>query len=340
MDGIDVPDFGEIDEIVKGINSQNHSFSDYVGMITDNGGTINLQDIFYGAADMVTGEFSQMRNFLLELICVVVVASIFVNISKIHNNRQVSETGFYITYMFMFMMLAVSFGSLQSITLKTMEQLLGFMQALVPTFFMTVSYVSGNVMTISFYQEALILITIVEAVLVKIFVPFINVYFVFSVVNPILGEDLFSNMLELMEKIIVWSLRTMFAVVIGVGAIQGMLSPLNGQFRMAGKIGGSISVVMQSVLSAGVIIKNAVGTAGLIVIIVICLYPVMKLIVYALLYQLGAAVSQPVSGDKRMPACMAATFKATKLLLMTLIMSAALFMVTIAVVTVATGRGY
>jgi len=131
----------------------------------------------------------------------------------------------------------------------------------------------------------------------------------------------------------------MFAVVMGVGVIQGIISPFGGRLKFAGKMGGAISAVAESVMGAGMVIKNAVGTAGLIVIVLICLYPVMKLAVYALLFQLGAAISQPVSGDKRMSAALSSSFQATKLLLMVLTMSAALFMIMIAVVTVATGRG-
>lgn len=349
MEDISGIDFGAVDEIVGRVNGGGYSFSDYVGMIMSDGGRINYRTITENVINSISFELSDFKKLLAEMIFVVIIAAVYVNISRTFRSRQVSETGYYITYMFMFMLLVVSFGKLYELAEQTMGLLLSYMQALVPAFFLTVSYVCGGVASVAFYQEALILITLVEAVLMKIFLPLINVYFVFALVNPILEEDLFSNMLELLDKLISWGIKSMFAVVAGIGAIQSMIIPVAGNIRNGivikrassiPGVGGSVSAVMESVLGAGAIIKNAVGAAGLIAIIIICAYPILKLIMYALLYHAGAALSQPVAGDKRMPACMVAASRAATLMFMVVGMSAVLFMLTIAVVTLATGRGY
>ncbi|MCI8306912.1 MAG: hypothetical protein HFH14_02565 [Lachnospiraceae bacterium] len=349
MEDISGIDFSAVDEIVGRVNAGGYSFSDYVGMIVSDGGGVNYRTIADNIFNTLRFELSDVKTLLAEMIFIVIVAAVYVNISRTFRSRQVSETGFYITYMFLFMLLAVSFGKLYEMAEQTMGVLLSYMQALVPAFFLTVSYVSGGAASVTFYQEALILITLVEAVLLKIFLPLINVYFVFALVNPLLEEDLFSNMLELLDKLISWGIKSMFAVVAGIGAIQSLIIPVAGNIRNGVVIkrassipgvGGSVSAVMESVLGAGAIIKNAVGAAGLIAIVIICAYPVLKLMTYAVLYHAGAAFSQPVAGDKRMPSCMVAASRAARLMLMVVGMSAVLFMLTIAVVTLATGRGY
>ena len=192
------------------------------------------------------------------------------------------------------------------------------------------------------------LITLVEAMLVNVFLPLINIYFVFALVNPLFEESLFSNLLELLEKTVSWGIRSMLALVVGLGMVQSMIIPVAGNIRngMLVKraeaipgVGDGVSSALQTVLGAGAIIKNSVGVAGLIVVI-ICVAPLIRLLVYSVSFQLGAAVSQPLAGDKRMSACMLAAAKSSRLMIMAVGMSATMFMVSIAIITIATGKGY
>ena len=54
----------------------------------------------------------------------------------------------------------------------------------------------------------------------------------------------------------------------------------------------------QMVLGSGVLIKNTMGAAAVVVLAVISVVPVMKLTVLMIMYQCVAAVMQPVC-DKR-----------------------------------------
>lgn len=53
--------------------------------------------------------------------------------------------------------------------------------------------------------------------------------------------------------------------------------------------------VSDLVLGAGVLIRNSIGAAGLVFLAVLCLIPLAKVALFAVSYQLAAAVVQPVS---------------------------------------------
>ena len=55
---------------------------------------------------------------------------------------------------------------------------------------------------------------------------------------------------------------------------------------------------MDSVLGCGVVLKNAVGLVGVIVILGICLMPIIKIATLTIIYNLAAAIIQPVADDK------------------------------------------
>ena len=64
---------------------------------------------------------------------------------------------------------------------------------------------------------------------------------------------------------------------------------------MYGKILGD---GVDAILGCGVILKNAVGVVGVIVIIGICILPVLKIATLSIMYSLASAVVQPVADDK------------------------------------------
>ncbi len=55
---------------------------------------------------------------------------------------------------------------------------------------------------------------------------------------------------------------------------------------------------MDTVLGCGVVLKNAVGLVGVIIILGICLVPIIKLGVLTLAYKLLAGITQPIADDK------------------------------------------
>ena len=97
-----------------------------------------------------------------------------------------------------------------------------------------------------------------------------------------------------------------------------------------GSIAGSVTDV---VLGSSVLIKNGIGAAALVVIVLICLMPLVKLGVLMLILELAAALLQPVS-DKRMTGCVSGVGEGIRLLFRVVFTTAVLFMLTIAVVTV------
>lgn len=55
---------------------------------------------------------------------------------------------------------------------------------------------------------------------------------------------------------------------------------------------------MDAVLGCGVVLKNAVGLVGVIIILGICIVPIIKLGVLTLAYKLLAGITQPIADDK------------------------------------------
>ncbi len=340
LDDYDI-DFSGIDGVLDDISGGMRDFDDYIRILTEGENPVSFESIFVMIKDVLTGEINSIKELFIQIILIVIIASVFINLSKTLKSRQVAETGFYVSYMFLFMLITVTFSRLRDIASDSMNNLLSFMEALVPTFFMTVTYVAGSSTAVAFYQTALVIISLAEIILLKIFLPAVNIYFIFAMLNPIFGEDMFSKFIELLEKVIIWGLKMIFAFVAGVTLIQGMIIPAAGNVRrtILGRAlssvpgaGNTMGQMFESVYGAANLIKNAIGTAGLICIVIICAAPVIRLFVYSVVIQAGAALAQPVSNDKRLIDCMMAASRAFRLLLSILAVTAVMFMITIAII--------
>ena len=89
-------------------------------------------------------------------------------------------------------------------------------------------------------------------------------------------------------------------------------------------------------LGAGALIKNCVGVAALLVLVLIAIIPIFKILLLSLMYKVAAVVVEPVA-DKRFAGCLKGMAEGGVLYLRLLVYATALFFVTIALTTGASG---
>ena len=226
--------------------------------------------------------------------------------------------------------------------------MLQFMQVLIPVFFVAVAYAGGSVTALAFYQMVLLVIAAVQWLFLVILLPLIQVYVCLQLVNSLSREDFLSKAAELLETILEWSMRTLLGVVIGIHMIQGLVLPMVDSVKSAALrravsaipwVGKGGEAVAQVLLGSGALIKNAIGMAALVVLVMICIIPVVKLGVIALLYQAAAAMLQPAA-DARLVESILAVSSGTRLVMRLVIHTLVLFMLTLAIICAVSNASY
>ena len=95
-------------------------------------------------------------------------------------------------------------------------------------------------------------------------------------------------------------------------------------------VGKAFSDAISSVAGYSLIIKNAVSGVGLLVIILIILYPVIKIVLMSFVYKISASIVEPIS-DKRITSTIAAAGDSLILLLSCVLAVSLMFFVVIAI---------
>ena len=228
---------------------------------------------------------------------------------------------------------------------EAINSILEFMRALMPAYLLSVAFCSGTTTSLIYYEAALGLIMLVDFIIIKAVIPMINFYLVIILANNLSKEDMLSRLAELLASAIGWLLKSLLAVVIGFSAIKGLIVPVADQVKRSvlykateaiPGIGDALGGVTETILGAAILLKNAIGVAGLIVILIICAVPFIKLTMVTVVFKVGSAALQPIS-DKRFTECISASARSTAFLLQTVFTGAVLFLLAITIVAVTTG---
>lgn len=345
---LDELDLGEVDEALgNSMDGTGFSFSEAVKSLVKGDTPLNLESIGDLLWNTLFSELEQHREVAVHVLILVIAAAVFTNFTNIFEKSQVGDISFYMIYLLLFTLLMQAFYSISVLTAQTLANVLNFMQVLMPVYFLAVSIASGSVTAGAFYEFTLLLITALQMLMKYFLVPAVNLYVLFMLLNHLAKEEYLSKMAELLKLFVEWSIKTMIAVVVGFQTVQCLVMPavdalktaiLNKAAGSIPGVGNAFNAVTEVVLGSAVLIKNAVGAAGLIVLAVICLVPLMKLGICTLLYKLMAAVVQPVS-DKRMVECIGAVGDGAGLLLKVLGTTGILFFLSLAMVTASVTAG-
>lgn len=283
-----------------------------------------------------------------QILALGILGAVFTNFSDVFNGNQISEAGFYVTYLLLFTMLTAGIGQSIQVAADTVDTILQFMKVLMPSYFLVVAFAGGSVSAAVMYEFTLLIISVGQWFLGGILIPASRVYLMLVFAGNMAKEELLSRMTELVEKAIGWGMKTLLGVVLGFHLIQGMVLPYvdslkNGSVQklvgMIPGIGQGAAAVTQMILGSGVLIKNTMGMAAVVVLMVITAIPIMKLIILMLLYKCLAALMEPVC-DKRLVKCIEAAAKGHKMLLQIVMTAAFLLVITVAVVCAGTNVTY
>lgn len=319
-----------------------------------------MKDIMAGRLGDVMGQigtsirdalFSEVRNnghMMGQIIILGIIGAVFGNFSNIFTGSQISETGFFVTYLLLFTYLAASFFTSITIAGNVVNQILGFMKALMPAYFLAAAFAGGSVSAVASYEFTLFAITVAQTISASVLLPMVKVYALLVMAGHIAKEDILSKLTELLSDVITWSLKTMVGIVLGFHLIQGLVLPYVDSMKTGAVqkligiipgVGQGASAVTQMVIGSGVLVKNTMGAAGVVVLVIITLIPMLKLVILMILYQCVAAVLQPVC-DKRIVSCISDMAKGHRILLSIAASAIVLFVVTIAVVCASTNVTY
>lgn len=296
----------------------------------------------------LTGGIRESGGALGQIMILGIAGAVFSGFAGIFQTGQVSDTGFFVTYLLIFALLAAGFSRGADLAADALEQLTEVMRALMPSYFLAVAFSGGAVTAAGLYEGMLLTITGVQGLFLRVLLPGVEICFLLMLSGHMVKDDLFLRLRELLRTGIGWGIRTAVGLVVGIQMIQGMVLPYADAIKNTGLtrmmeaipgVGQGVGIAARMVMGSGVLIKNTLGAGAVLLLAVLTLAPVVKLGILTLLYQLAAAALEPVC-DRRITSCVAETAEGYRLLLKLVVSAAGLFVIAVAMVCTATNVTY
>lgn len=293
---------------------------------------------------LLCSELTTNGELITQIVALALIGALFSGFAGIFGSGHVSETGFYVVYLLTMTFLSVSFFASIRIAADVTKELLGFMQVLLPAYFLALAAAGGALTSASVCGFTIGAIGVVQSTLSELLIPLMRIFMLMVMAGNLWKEDMISKLTELLGNFILWTMKTMFGVIVGFHVIQGMILPQADALKNASAlkvaqmipgIGGGLGAVSQIVMGSGILIKNTAGAAAVVILLILAVIPILKLAILMVLYYMAAAVMQPVC-DKRLVSCMMGAATGHGLLLKLVGYSLALFVLTIAVLCVST----
>lgn len=301
-----------------------------------------LELLFQGSVSDFLGQLAGMRNVFVWLLVLGIISSLMTHFVEIFDRRQVADMGFYFMYLLFTAVLLKCFSQAAAIAAETVENIILFVKLLVPAYLLSVGVSSGAVTAAASYQMLLLAVYGVEYVLSAGLLPLIYSFVMLSVVNGIWAEEKLGLLIELLGKVIGWILKGALGVVTGIGVFQALIAPVVDSARTSALqklisaipgVGNAAGGVAELALGSAMVIRNSMGVILLMLLLLLCAAPLLKIGVIAGLLKAAAAFMGIVS-DKRITSCADKAGDAGLLLLRTTGTALLLFLITIAVTAV------
>lgn len=288
------------------LNSQN-----LVDELT-NGTKIDSKNLVNKIINIFIGKIKENAKIIFSIIAVSILCSILKNIQSSFGGN-VSEIAFYVCYLFIIILIIVSYTDIVSLCKDTITKLNDFMNMLIPLV-LGLLVANGSIVSVSILQPILLVMTsTINVIVANVILPIIFISTMMNLIGNISENIKVSKIPKLLQKTCLWCLEFILIIFIGILSIEGTLGAnVDGVTAKAAKsivstvipvVGKALSDATDSILGATLITRNAVGIIGMIAIISIVLNPLISALIMMITYNVASALIEPIV-DSRISKCM------------------------------------
>ncbi|WP_375540955.1 stage III sporulation protein AE [Paenibacillus tyrfis] len=272
-----------------------------------------LGSIFSGLFKYLFHELLFNGKLLVSIVILTVFSMLLETLQSSFEKNNVSKIAYAISFLVLMIMAVNSFSVAIGYAKSAITDMIHFMIAVVPLL-LTLLASMGNVVTVSVLHPLIVfMIHAVGTAIYFIVFPLLFFSAVLHIVSSLSDKYKVTQLANLLRNVSVGCLGVFVTVFLGVVSVQGIGSAAADgvTIRTAKYIAGNFVPVVgrlfsdasETVIGASLLVKNAVGLAGVVILLVLCAFPALKILALAFIYNVSAAVMQPL-GDNPMITCL------------------------------------
>ena len=336
----------DLDSIVGDLQNNlfgGSSFTDRVGRILSGEFAGDYPNLFQAIFALFGDVVLSVLPIILLIVGIAILSGIMQSIKPSSGGEGVKNTVHFVTYAAIVIIVLAGVGMLVFEVGATLNQLKRQMDIIFPIL-LTLMVAVGGQASAGVYQPAVaVLSNGVMQIFNIIIMPLFIITLVFSVVGNLTNNTKLDKFVSFFTSAYKWIIGVVFTVFLAFLTIQGITAGAHdgvsiraARFTIGSYIpylGGYLSQGFDLVMASSILIKNAVGLAGLYLLLAVVLGPILKIVVFSLGLKLAAAIVQPIA-DERISNFLTSVNKSFSMLAAILIGAAFMYFLTIGLVIV------
>ena len=271
-------------------------------------GKVDNQSILKKIIKLLGKEVNSSLKTLISILVIIVIHGILKSITDNLENTNISQIIYFVQYILIVTLIMSNFTEIIKLVKETADDLVGFINVLLPLLLTLIVY-TGGIATSSIIEPVILFaINLIGNAIKDILIPIMLIIVVFSIISKISERVQIDKLSKFLKSSVIWFLGVLLTIFVGVVSLEGTLSSsIDGITAKTAKaavssvipvVGKVLGDVVDSVLGCGIILKNAVGFIGVLIIIGICIMPIIKIATLSIIYNLASAVVQPIADGK------------------------------------------
>ena len=190
----------------------------------------------------------------------------------------------------------------------SIRNLVDFSNSLIPLL-MTLILTTGSIASVGILQPVLLfIITFIGNFIIDVLIPILLISTALGIISKVSDRVQIERISKFFKSGIIWILGLVLTLFVSLISIEGSLSSsVDGITAKTAKaavssfipvVGKILGDAVDAVIGCTLILKNAVGIVGVIVIIGICIMPIIKLLLLTITYKVASAVCEPIADEK------------------------------------------
>lgn len=298
-------DYSEIDSVSE---SGGVSFSDAVEVIKNGGAVADTANIWSNIKNVFLSEISGALKTFTSVFFIAVLFSLVSAMQQGIGRQGVSEVAFFVVYCVVCVLMLKDFSVFAQLAMSIVDNIAMFLNSSLPIVGTTMISCGGfsaySVMTPIIISAASIGVNLIK----KIGIPAVMMSMSLGLVGSMSKEFSIAKVGGTIRSAVLWIISgviSVFCAIIGISGIGAggfNIAVMRGVKMVAANmipvLGGVLSESADAVVKGGMLLKNAVGSAALFCMVMMILYPVLKISAAILVYKVLSAVLSPFADGR------------------------------------------
>ena len=242
-----------------------------------------------------------------QLLLLAVLGALLKNLQNAFSSDGVAQVSRAVLFLVLLSVCMYSFTISMDLARRVVLNMTDFMMSLVPVMLALLAGM-GSLAAAAVFQPVMITAAGIVGVLVSnVVLPLVFAAALLALVDKMMVGVGLNKLAGFLKDGAVWILGLLLTLFVGVTVINGAVASVaDGIAFRTGKftakafvpvVGGMFADAFETVVGASLVLKNSIGVFGLLSLMIICIFPILKLFAVTLIYRGAAALLQPLGED-------------------------------------------